>query len=98
MPLSEYSTRAFSSERPSTFDFLPDARILREDTGMFKIVADENTGKIVGIHVLEPVAMMKLYPFTFSSPSLDVTFTVSLEMWWIRDTDWRPLLQEKVPL
>ena len=35
---------------------VPKARILREDTGMFKIVADENTGKIVGIHVLAPYA------------------------------------------
>ena len=35
---------------------VPKARILREDTGMFKIVADKNTGKIVGIHVLAPYA------------------------------------------
>ena len=35
---------------------VPKARILREDIGMFKIVADENTGKIVGVHVLAPYA------------------------------------------
>ena len=35
---------------------VPKARILREDIGLFKIVADEDTGKIVGIHVLAPYA------------------------------------------
>ncbi|MGP6207704.1 mercury(II) reductase [Cuniculiplasma sp. SKW3] len=35
---------------------VPKARILREERGMFKIVADEKTGKIVGIHVLAPYA------------------------------------------
>lgn len=35
---------------------VPKARLLRQERGMFKIVADEKTGKIVGIHVLAPYA------------------------------------------
>ncbi len=35
---------------------VPKARILREGIGMFKIVADEDTGRIAGIHVLAPYA------------------------------------------
>lgn len=35
---------------------VPKARILREEFGMFKIVTEENSGKIVGIQVLAPNA------------------------------------------
>ncbi len=45
-----------SMSRTIPLNFVPKARLLRENCGMFKIVIDEKTEKIVGVHVLSPYA------------------------------------------
>lgn len=45
-----------SITRTVPLDLVPKARILREEHGIFKMVVDSETEKIVGIHVLSPNA------------------------------------------
>ncbi len=54
---AEYSSRIGRAEcRDVPLASVPKARILREDKGMFKIVTDGQSGKIVGVHVVSPYA------------------------------------------
>ena len=54
---AEYSSRFGKAEsRTVALASVPKARILREDKGMFKIVTDAQSGKIVGVHAVSPYA------------------------------------------
>lgn len=54
---SEYDKSGRKSiTRTVPLDLVPKARILREEQGVFKLVVDAETEKIVGIHVLSPNA------------------------------------------
>ncbi len=45
-----------SDSRTIPMAFVPKARLLREERGMFKMVVDADTEKIVGVHALSPYA------------------------------------------
>ncbi len=54
---AEYSSKFGKAEtRAVRLSSVPKARILREDKGIFKIVADAQSGKIVGVHAVSPFA------------------------------------------
>ncbi len=51
---SEYPAKSISRSLP--LELVPRARITRKTDGMFKLVTDSETGKIVGVHALAPNA------------------------------------------
>lgn len=54
---SQYNaTGRKANTRVVPLDLIPKARILREDHGVFKIVVDSETEKVVGVHALSPYA------------------------------------------
>ena len=52
----EYSERGGCSCRSIGLASVPKARLMRESNGLFKIVVDPRTEKVVGVHVLSPNA------------------------------------------
>ncbi|GGP20318.1 mercury(II) reductase [Thermocladium modestius] len=52
----EYSERGGCSCRSIGLASVPKARLMRESNGLFKIVVDPRTDKVVGVHVLSPNA------------------------------------------